>query len=73
MQFGPGWHAPGKLGLNIHVHILQLSTPFEFAFRNVCANTLKPADNSGHLLFLEQSNMMEHAGMGDGTGNVMMC
>ena len=72
MQLGPGWHASGKLGLNVHVHILQFSAPFEFAFCNVRANALKAGDDSGHFFFLKQPNMVQHARMGNGAGNVVM-
>ena len=33
---------------------------------------LKAGDDSGHLLFLEQPNMVQHTRMGNGAGNVVM-
>ena len=52
VQFGAGGHARGESGLDVHVHILQLCTPFKSPLGNLRPNGFKPGNNVFRLLFL---------------------
>ena len=72
MQLGTGGHARGECGLDVHVHVLQLCAPFELAFSNLRADGFEPGHDGGAFLFFQQPHVMQHPGVGDGAGDVVM-
>ena len=72
VQFGSGRHALGQSGLDVHVHIFQLRPPFKLALGNLAPDGFQPVHNRLHLAFFQQTHVMQHTGMGDRAGDIVM-
>ena len=71
VEFGTGWDAPGELGLDVHVDILELGLPMEGAGLDLLSDGLEAGADGLELGLGEDADLLEHGGVGDRAADVL--
>jgi hypothetical protein len=71
VELGAGGNAPGQLGLDIHVNVLQFGPPAKAAGVDVVRDAEETAGDGASFGATEHADAMEHCCVGEGPLDVM--
>ena len=64
MQLGGSWDALRERALDVHVHVLEVAAPLEFAGRDLLGDGVEAAQNGVTLALGQDTGLGQHRGMG---------